>query len=180
MNVMIVAPSSLTTCPAIMRIRGTLLVSGSIGHLDKPEAVTFIEAARLPVRLKGPEVQLLRIFPDSCQKGQPDSAAMPCRVDIEMLEPIRLRDRKSDQPALILGQPDCGGWEDVALEKSQILLRRVELGQIRKAGSAHVAVQPGHSLHVVRGSMPQNEAGHYSAQTRVGGKITSTSVPSLG
>src|SRR5688572_29311554 len=120
----ITARPGLGSCPAVTRIRGALLVAGAICHLNQPEAVAFIEPARLQVGLEGPEIQLLCIFPDSSQKGFSHAAAMPTRIDIEMIEPVLLRDGKTDQSALILGQPDRGGWKDVFLEKRQILLRR--------------------------------------------------------
>jgi hypothetical protein len=163
-----------------MHIRGALLVSGAVSQLDEPETVALIEPARLPIRLESPEVQFLRLFPNSRQKGQPYPAAVPSWVDIEMIEPILLQDGKSDQPALILRKPDRGGWKDVLPEERQILLRCVKLWQIREAGLAHVAVQPSDRVHICTGGAPKNEAAHYSAQTRVGGKIASTRVPSLG
>ena len=163
-----------------MGIRHALFVAGTIGRGDQPETMPLIEATRLRVVLERPEIELGSPFSGSRQESLTHTLAVPDRIDIKMVEPIEPRRGKSDRLTPGLCNPDFRCRKDMLLKEGEILVRRVEIGQIRQAGLAHVAVQTRNGRHVGQGGAAQGEVGHYSARTRVGGKITSTRVPSLG
>ena len=90
----------------VAHVRPTLLVTRTIGELDRPEAVPLVEPPGRPVGLERPQLEVARLtLPDDGHELVAQAATHPRRVDVQVMQPTWFQHELPDDHTIEVGDP---------------------------------------------------------------------------